>query len=57
MLKKAVSKAAASEESKAYPLGYVESLNDVRTLLADFFSILIGLSLPIEGCSCCRPSP
>ena len=41
MLKKAVSKAAASEEPEAYPLGYVEDLSDVRTKLADFFSILL----------------
>jgi len=41
MLKKAVSKAAASEGPEAYPLGYVEGLNDARTLLADFFSILV----------------
>jgi hypothetical protein len=34
------SKAAASEDPEAYPLGYVEDLNDARTLLADFFSIL-----------------
>jgi hypothetical protein len=25
--------------SVAYPLGYIEGLNDARTLLADFFSI------------------
>jgi hypothetical protein len=24
-----------------YPLGYVEGLNDARTMLADFFSILL----------------
>ena len=36
------SKAAASEGPKAYPLGYVEGLNNARTLLADFFSILLG---------------
>ena len=34
------SKAAASEDREAYPLGYVEDLNDVRTPLAAFFSIL-----------------
>jgi hypothetical protein len=28
------------EAPEAYPLGYVEGLNDTRTLLADFFSIL-----------------
>ena len=36
------SKAAASEDPEAYPLGYVEDLNDARTPLADFFSILLG---------------
>jgi hypothetical protein len=42
MLKKFVSKAAASEGPEAYPLGYVEDLNDARTKLAGFFSILLG---------------
>jgi hypothetical protein len=37
-LKKAVSKAAA-REGQAYPLGYVEALNDTRTLLADYFQL------------------
>ena len=40
--KRPFSKAAASEGPKAYPQGYVEGLNDARTLLADFFSILLG---------------
>ena len=35
------SKAAASEGPQAYPLGYVEGLNDARTMLAGFFSILL----------------
>jgi len=39
--KRPSSKAAASEGPEAYPLGYVEGLNDARTLLADFFSILL----------------
>jgi hypothetical protein len=39
--KRPSSKAAASEEPEAYPLGYVEDLNEVRTLLAGFFSILL----------------
>ena len=30
-----------SEGPEAYPLGYVEDLNDARTKLADFFSILL----------------
>jgi hypothetical protein len=34
------SKAAASEGPEAYPLGYVEDLNDARTTLAGFFSML-----------------
>jgi two-component system, NtrC family, response regulator HydG len=38
--KSSSSKAAASEEPKAYPLWYVEGLHDARTLLEDFFSIL-----------------
>jgi len=40
MLKKAVSKAAASEEAKA-SLRYVEPLSEARTKLADFLSILL----------------
>jgi len=40
MLKKAVSKAAASEEAR-HTLRYVEPLSYARTMLADFFSILV----------------
>jgi hypothetical protein len=39
--KRPFSKAAASEDREAYPLGYVEDLNDARTTLAGFFSILL----------------
>jgi hypothetical protein len=39
MLKKAVQKAAASEEARR-TLRYVEPLSEARTKLADFFSIL-----------------
>jgi hypothetical protein len=35
--------------SQAYPLGYVEGLNDARTLLADFFSILLEVNLKGEA--------
>ena len=45
MLKKAVSKAAASEEARR-TLRYVEPLNDARTKLAGFFSILLRAFLP-----------
>src|SRR5688572_655013 len=34
-------KAAASEGPEAYPLGYVEGLNDARTTLADFINSLL----------------
>ena len=44
MLKKAVSKAAASEEARR-TLRDVEPLSDVRMMLTDFFSILAGLCL------------
>jgi hypothetical protein len=40
--KKPLSKAAASECSEAYPLGYVEGLNNARTTLTGFFSSLVG---------------
>ena len=39
--KSSSSEAAASEGPEAYPLGYVEDLNDARTKLAGFFSILL----------------
>ncbi len=39
--KRPSSKAAASEGPEAYPLGYVEDLNDARTTLAGLFSILL----------------
>ncbi len=39
--KRPSNKAAASEGPRPYPLGYVEGLNDARTMLADFFSILL----------------
>ena len=39
--KRPFSKAEASEDPETYPLGYVEDLNDARTTLADFFSILL----------------
>src|SRR5207244_11133795 len=39
--KRQFSKAAASEEARAYLLGYVEGLNDARTPLADFFNRLL----------------
>jgi hypothetical protein len=38
--KELFSKAAASEAPEAYPLGYVESLNDARTTLAASFNIM-----------------
>ena len=34
---------------QAYPLGYVEGLNDARTKLTDFFSILLEVNLEGES--------
>jgi hypothetical protein len=39
--KRSFSKAAVSEGPEAYLLGYVEGLNDARTMLTDFFSSLM----------------
>ncbi len=41
MLKKAVQQGRSERRPEAYPLGYVEDLNDARTMLVDFFSILV----------------
>ena len=41
MLKKAVQQGRSERRANAYPQGYVEGLSDARTLLADFFSILL----------------
>jgi hypothetical protein len=41
MLKKAVQQGRSEWRSEAYPPGYVEGLNDARTPLAAFFSILL----------------
>ena len=46
--KRPFSKAAASEGPRAYPQGYVEGLNDARTTLAGFFSILLGQPGPLR---------
>jgi hypothetical protein len=43
MLKKFVQQGRSERRPEAYPLGYVEGLNDARTKLADFFSILLNL--------------
>jgi hypothetical protein len=44
MLKKAVQQGRSERRPEAYPLGYVEDLNDARTMLAGFFSILLVAS-------------
>ena len=46
--KRPSSKAAASEGPRR-TLGYVEGLNDARTLLADFFSSLLAAVLYVQG--------
>jgi len=56
--KRLSNKAAASEDPKAYPRGYVELLSEARTKLADFFSILqeIWRSLAEPILPCCLTS-
>ncbi len=39
--KRPFSKAAGESKPEAYPLGYVEDFDEPRTMLADFFSILL----------------
>ena len=41
MLKKSVQQGRSELRSEAYPQRYVEDLNDARTKLAGFFSILL----------------
>ncbi len=43
MLKKTAQQGRSERRPEAYPLGYVEDLNEARTMLTDFFSILPGL--------------
>ena len=38
----AVQRGRSERRGEAYPQGYVESLSDVRTKLADIFSILLA---------------
>jgi hypothetical protein len=40
--KRPSSKAAGESKPEAYPLGYVEDFDELRTKLADFFSILLA---------------
>jgi hypothetical protein len=40
----------------AYPLGYVEGLNDARTKLAGFFSILLKTARPCVEHRDCHPN-
>ena len=42
--KRPSSKAAGESKPEAYPLGYVEDFDELRTKLADFFSILLGFA-------------
>jgi hypothetical protein len=49
MLKKAAQQGRSKRRADAYPLRYVEGLSEARTMLADFFSILliVPAGLPI----------
>ena len=48
MLKKTVQQGRSERRPEAYPLGYVEGLNDARTMLADFLSIRLGDDVAYE---------
>jgi hypothetical protein len=48
MLKKAASKAAASEDVKSYSVPYVEPLSEARTKLGAFFSILVDKGVSVR---------
>ena len=52
MLKKTVQQGRSERRPEAYPLGYVEGLNDARTMLADFFSIRLGHDVAHEIVQC-----
>jgi len=39
ILKMAIQQGRSERRAEAYPWGYVETLNDARTTLVDFFSI------------------
>ena len=56
MLKNAVQQGRSERRADAYPLGYVEGLNDARTKLADFFSILQKTARPCVEHRNCHPS-
>ena len=47
--KSSSSKAAGESKPEAYPQGYVEDFDELRTKLADFFSILLDIwNLPVN---------
>ena len=48
MLKKSVQQGRSERRPEAYPRGYVEGLNDARTKLAGFFSILLVSTLRFQ---------
>jgi hypothetical protein len=53
MLKKTRPARPQREEARGIPSGYVEGLNDARTLLADFFSIRLGDDMAHEIVQSC----
>ena len=58
LFKKAVQQGRSERRPKAYPLGYVEGLNDTRTKLADFFNSLLNgfLDLAAAETACADPN-
>jgi len=55
MVKEAVQQGRSERRAEAYPLGYVEGLNDARTKLAGCFSILLTLLEMEQGQTCPQP--
>jgi len=58
LFKKAVQQGRSERRPEAYPLGYVEGLNDARTKLADFFNSLLNgfLDFTATKAACADPN-
>jgi hypothetical protein len=49
MFQKAVQRGRSERRPEAYPLGYVEDLNDARTKLVVFFNILLLNEIELDA--------
>ncbi len=48
LFKKTVQQGRSECRAEAYPLGYVEGLNDARTMLAGFFNSVLACASAVE---------